>query len=75
MLITSKLIVFQPTKYIIFLTQKLRATKRNGLQIRILHQKIHRCRKKKHPFFYMTLKDNNNEYNLLGLLPALRYGV
>ena len=51
LLITSKLLV-------IFITHKIRASDQNGLQIWILHRKIHRI-KEKTSFFYMTLKDNN----------------
>ena len=49
-----------PIKYIIFITQKLGVSDQNGLQIRILHRKIHRI-KEKTSFFYMTLKLKNSE--------------
>ena len=43
------------------ITPKIRASDKNGFQIRILHRKIHRIKEKKHYFFYMTLNDNNSE--------------
>ena len=46
----------------IFITQKIRASDQNVLQIRILHRKIHR---KKNILFYMTLKDNNTAITLI----------
>ena len=52
---------FIPIQYIIFITQKLGASDQDGLQIRILHRKIHRIKEKKHPFSYMTLKLKNTE--------------
>ena len=44
------------------------ASDKNWLQIRILHQKIHRIKEKKTFFFYMTLNDNNTIYSLVKLL-------
>ena len=44
------------------ITPKIRASDKNWFQIRILHRKIHQL-KKKHLFFYMTLKDNNTDMN------------
>ena len=52
-----------------FITQKIRASDQKGLQIRILHRKIHRIKEKNH--FYMTLKDNNTAYSTAYLIRYL----
>ena len=44
------------------MTQTLGASDQNGLQIRILHRKIHRIIEK-NILFYMTLKLKNSEYS------------
>ena len=49
------------------MTQKIRVSDQNGVQIRILHRKMHRIIEKK-ILFYMTLKDNNTQYYYLSLL-------
>ena len=40
------------------ITPKIRASDKNGFQIRILHRKLHQL-KEKNILFYMTLNDNN----------------
>ena len=45
-----------PIKYIIFITQKISASDKNGLQIRILHRKIHKIKEKKTSFLLYDLK-------------------
>ena len=42
--------------YIIFITQKIRASDQNGLQIRILHRKIHRIKEKEKTSYLYDLK-------------------
>ena len=55
------------------ITPKIRASDKNGLQIRILHRKIYQLKEKKTLFFYMTLNDNNTKNHYINLKIILIY--
>ena len=57
---TLKTIIFHYFYVFFPITPKIKASDKNGFQIRILHRKIHQL--KKTLIFYMTLKDNNTYF-------------
>ena len=47
------------------ITPKIRASDKNGFQIRIRYRKIRRIKEKKNILFYMTLNDNNTKFYVI----------